>query len=240
MPIYIYKNSYIISTKRTMKALKTNLIFFIVYTSFLSGCLTAGKVDHQVAKQYIDNQRTPSKKQNDLISVTSSLITGNNQISTTETKTSNVLPLLVYWSWDYKNTCTLNPQIPINNFTKTVLVNKGLKAKLNGQKLALTVEQIPNKFAILDKAHLIFLIYAFGWDNVSIKAENMDMVVSYRLLSDTMEVKKGIITIPYNNDKMKLGMFKSWRKATSEYLDQYDANIASMSKLFAEQLSKEL
>jgi hypothetical protein len=220
--------------------LKTNLIFFIIYASVLTSCLTAKMVDKQVAKQYNDNPKTQSKKQNELISVTSSLISGNYQVSTTETKTSNVLPLLLYWSWDYKNTCTLNPQIPINNFTKTVLANKGLRAKLNGQKLELTVEKIPNKFVILDKAHLIFIIYAIGWDNVSIKAENMDMVVSYRLLNGNEEAKKGIITIPYNNDKMKLGMFKSWKKATSEYLDQYDANIISMSKLVVENLNKEI
>lgn len=223
-----------------MPTLKMNAILFIVSSLFLTSCLTSKKVDKQVAKQYTDNQQIQKKKQNDIISVTSSLSSGNNQISTTETKTSNVLPLLVYWSWNYKNTCTLNPQIAVNNFTTTVLANKGLRAKLNGQKLELSVEKIPNKFIIDDKAHLIFVIYAFGWDNVSIQTENTDMVVSYRVLKDNIEIKKGIITIPYDSDKMNLGMFKSWKRATSEYLDQYNANITSMSKLLVEKLVKEI
>jgi hypothetical protein len=202
--------------------------------------LKTKKVDKQVAKQYGDNQQTQRKKTNDFISVTSSLTSNADKISTTETNTSNVLPLLIYWSWDYKNTCTLNPQIPINNFTTTVLANKGLKAKLNGQKLELSVDKIPNKFSIDDKSHLIFLIYAFAWDDISIKAENIDMLVSYRVSKDNVETKRGIITIPYNNHKKNLGMFKSWKKATSEYLDQYDVNITSMSKLVVDELIKEI
>jgi hypothetical protein len=225
-----------------MTSLKTNLKLFIICASILTSCLTAKKVDKQVAKLYGEKQQPQKKKQIDFISITSSLTSTDNQTSTTETKTSNVLPLLFYWSWDYKNTCTLNPQIPINNFTTTVLgiANKRLKEKLNGQKLELSVDKIPNKFAFDDKAHLIFIIYAFGWDNVSIKAETADLVVSYKVLNNNAESKTGIITIPYYDDKKNLGMFTSWKKATSDYLDQYDANIISMSKLFVEKLMKEI
>ena len=221
---------------------KAYFLFFAISISMFTSCLTAKKVDKQVAKQYENYLQPQKKKQNDVISVTSSLAKSDGWISTTEAKTSNILPLLVYWSWDYKNTCTLNPQIPINNFTTTVLnaANKGLKQKISGQRLELSVDQIPNKFVILDKAHLVFLIYTFGWDNISIKAEAMDMVVSYKVFKDNVETKKGIMTLPYANDKKDLGMFKSWKKATTEYLEQYDANITSMSKLVVDKLVKEL
>ena len=221
---------------------KAYFLFFAISISMFTSCLTAKKVDKQVAKQYENYLQPQKKKQNDVISVTSSLAKSDGWISTTEAKTSNILPLIVYWSWDYKNTCTLNPQIPINNFTTTVLnaANKGLKQKLSGQRLELSVDQIPNKFFILDKAHLVFLIYTFGWDNISIKAESMDMIVSYKVFKDNLETKKGIMTIPYANDKKDLGMFKSWKKATTEYLEQYDANITSMSKLVVDKLVKEL
>ena len=210
--------------------------------TILTSCLTAKKVDKQVAKQYADKQQGQRKKQTDLISITSPLISTDNRISTSETKTSKMLPLLLYWSWDYKNTCTLNPQIPINNFTATVLNYAGrrLNDKIKGQKLELVVDKIPNQFAIDDKAHLIFFGYAFGWDNVSIKAESMDIVVSYSLSKDNLEVKKGVISIPNFNDKRNLGMFTSWKKATTEYLDQYDQNIATLSKLVVDKLVSEL
>src|SRR5438874_2144594 len=134
------------------------LTIAVFSVTILTSCLTAKKVDTQVAKQYVDRQQGQKKKQNELISITSPLISADKRISTTETKTSKVLPLLLYWSWDYKNTCTLNPQIPINNFTATVLnyANHGLNEKIKGQKLQLVVDKIPNQFAIDDKANIIF------------------------------------------------------------------------------------
>jgi hypothetical protein len=225
-----------------MTILKTNLSLFIICALLLTSCLTAKKVDKQVSAIYGEKQQAQKKKQPDFISITSSLASTGDYTSTTVTKTSDVLPLVFYWSWDYKNTCTLNPQIPINNFTTTVLgmANKALKEKLNGQKIELSVDQIPNKFAFDDKAHLIFVIYAFGWDNVSIKAEKGDLVVSYKVFNNNSESKKGTITIPYFDDRKNLGMFTSWKKATSGYLDQYDANITLMSKLFVDKLIKEI
>jgi len=225
-----------------MKIIRTKVNVFAVCALLFAGCLTAKKVDKQVAKQYADKPATQKKKQVDYISVTSDLLSADEKVSTTETKTSNMLPLLFYWSWDYKNTCTLNPRVPINNFTSTVLnmANRGLKEKLAGQKLELSVDEIPHKFAIDDKAHLIFVIYAFGWDNVAIKADNTNMVVSYKLLKENAEIKKGVITIPYTDSKKNIGMFKSWKTATTEYLDQYDASITSMSKMVVDKILKEL
>ena len=220
------------------KTLAVTLLGMVILTS----CLTANKVDRQVAKKYADKQQGQKKKQNDLISITSTLISNDDRISTSETKTSNMLPLLFYWSWDYKNTCTLNPQIPINNFTATVLnyASRRLNDKLKGQKLELIINKIPNKFAIDDKAHIIFFGYAVAWDNVFIKGESMDIVVSYRLLKDNAEVKNGVISIPNFDDKRRLGMFTSWKKATTDYLDQYDRNIATLSKLVVDELVSEL
>jgi hypothetical protein len=60
------------------------------------------------------------------------------------------------------------------------------------------------------------------------------------VLKDNIETKKGIITIPYTYDKMMLGMYKSWKKATREYLSLYDNNITSIAKLVVVKLMKEL
>ena len=174
--------------------------------------------------------------------VSSKLITSDSKISTSETKKSHVLPLIIYNQFNYTNTCTLNPQIPINNFTSTVLSasSKSLIDKINGQILELSVKQIPNIFAIDDKAHLIFFGYALGWDDVSIMSDKVDMVVNYKLSKNGAETKKGSITVPYIYDKQKLRMFKNWKKATNEFLDQYDLNITEMSKSFIQKLVLEI
>ena len=225
-----------------MKTFKTNLKLFIASSIILTSCLTAKKVDKQVAKQYGEISQPKKKQANDNIFVTSSLITSDSKISTSETKTSHVLPLIIYNQWNYTNTCKINPQIPINNFISTVQTtsNKNLRDKISGQKLELNVDKIPNVFAIDDKAHLIFFGYAFGWDNVSIMSDKVDMVVTYKLSKDGSETKKGTITIPYIYDKQKLGMFKNWKKATTEFLEQYDLNITEMSKSFVQKLATEI
>ena len=151
-----------------MKTLQINLSLFIACSIILTSCLTAKKVDRQVAKKYYEISPSKKKQTKENILITSKLITSDSKISTSETKTSHVLPLIIYNQFNYTNTCTLNPQIPINNFTSTVLSasNKSLRDKINGQTLELSVEQIPNIFAIDDKAHLIFFGYAVNWDDV--------------------------------------------------------------------------
>src|SRR3978361_193264 len=100
-----------------MQQQKLFLILLVFFTTIFSSCLNSRKLDRQVSKQYGSLPEARKKKQPDNIKIVSPLTTGSDQISTTETKTSKMLPLLVYWQWDYKNTCTLNPQIPINKFS---------------------------------------------------------------------------------------------------------------------------
>ncbi len=217
----------------------TILSTIILCSFLLTSCLTAKKLDAEVAKVYSEKP-VQKKKPNEQITVMSNLTAGGAGISTSQTKTSNVLPLIVYIGFNYRNICKLNPQIPVANFTSTVssVASKGLMQKLQGQKLELTVDQIPNEFSIDDKGHMVLLL--IGWDNISIQGKSTDMVVRYKLSGEGSLAKQGAITVPYPNDKMNLGYFKSWKKATAEYLAQYDANITAMTKVFVDKLLKEL
>jgi len=209
----------------------------------LTSCLGPKKIDKWVAKQYEGSFPTKPQKKSDIITVKSNLSFAGDHISATEKNTGHLLPLLFYWQWDHKNTCTLNPQIAVNNFTKTVLTyaNKGLKQKLQGQRIELAIDKVPNTFAIDDKGHIIWLIYAFEWHVVSVQPENKDMVVSYRVFStDNTEIKKGVITVADTNKKLFLKMYQSLKKRTWQYLDQYDASITSMSKQVIDKLVTEL
>lgn len=126
-------------------------ISFLILT--LTSCLGPRKINKWVAKHYNEIEPTPAPKKNAVpyISVTSPLLAADGPISVTEKKTTDLLPLLFYWQWDYKNTCTLNPKIPIDHFTTEIIAyanRKGLRQKLNGERVELSVENIPNVFAI--------------------------------------------------------------------------------------------
>lgn len=217
-------------------------IILLATTSLLSSCLTSKKIDKFVGKQFNNELPKQDKKKNTDISVTSNISYRLDNISTTETKTSNMLPLIFYWQWDYKNTCTLNPAIAVNTFTKSLNLqaNKGLNQKLNGQKIELSIEQIPNAFAIDDKAYMVWLIYAFGWDKVSVQPDLKDLIVSYKVLQNDSVIKSGKISIKNNEQNKNLRFFQSWKSATSEYLTQYNDDITNMTKTFVNKLIQEL
>lgn len=225
-----------------MKKLLYFTLLLLSITS-LTSCLNGKKLDRYVQQQFPEMQSLQKKKANEAIVISSPLITADDKTSVSENRTVGFLPLIVYWRWDYKNTCVLNPLIPISNFSKsfTVALNKGLKDKLAGKRIELSIEKIPNQFAIDDIGHSIFLgIYAINWDNVYIKTENKDLVVSYKVMENGTSVKNGVIQLAYVDDKKQLGYFKSWKTATSEYLSQYDLNISTLAKQAAEKLMKEL
>jgi hypothetical protein len=223
--------------------LTRQLFLFSAFLCLFQSCLGPKKINKWVAKQY-GEVPAPNKPKADLIKITSNMPSMDNRLSTTEKKTSDLLPLLFYWQWDYKNTCTLNPQIAVNNFTSTVMSysNKGLKQKLNGRRLELTIEKIPTRFAIDDKGHLIWVIlYAFGWETLTLQPEDDIMVVSYKVFNtDNSLSSSGSINVPNTDKKLSLGMLQSLKKKTFQYLEQYDASISSMSKTFVDKLNSEL
>ncbi|MBS1917309.1 MAG: hypothetical protein JST87_13610 [Bacteroidetes bacterium] len=225
------------------KPLSSILVSFSL-TIFFSSCLGPKKINKWVARHYDPSSMQLPKKKIDYLTVTTSLTGADIKMSETEKKTSGLVPLLFYWQYDYKNTCTLNPKIPVANFTSTVISyanSKGLKHKLNGRQVELSIDRIPNVFAVDDKGHLIWvIIYAFGWDVFTVQPQTDDMVVSYRILQDGTEAKKGVITIPNKDKTLTLKMFQSLRKKTWQYLDQYDENITVMSKRVIDQLITEL
>ena len=232
-------NTTIISTLNVLK--KQSLLFCLLIVPF-SSCLGPKKLNKWVAQQY-GAVPVPSKKKNDGIVISSTIPTMGDQLSNTENKTSQVLPLIFYWQWDYKNTCTLYPQIEINNFTNTVLTysNKGLKQKLNGGHIELVIEKIPTTFALDDKGHLIWLIYTFGWEFLSVKPEDKDMIVSYKLFGrDNSPLKSGRISITNSDKGVSIGKFQSMKKKTFQYLDQYNESITLMSKTIVDKIIVEL
>jgi hypothetical protein len=197
---------------------------------FLSSCLTPQKMDKYVAEQYGNRIPKQNKIKKADINVSSIFPSPSNNISTTVKKRSNFLPLIVYWQGDYRHICTLNSSIAVNSFSNVVntLTNKALTEKLAGQRLELTVEQIPTEFALVDKARMIWLIYAISWDKIYMEPDFKDLVVSYKLLQNDTTVKTGKISIKGDAHNKGIRFFQSWKSATSEYLVDYNTNINTM------------
>ena len=214
-----------------------------IFICALTSCLGPGKIDKWVAKHYQDQPIEAPKHKSEQISFISKLPSIGALPSQTEKSRSYMLPLLFYWHYDYSWSCMLNPDLPVNNFESTVIAyaGHGLKQKLGANHLELTIQQLPHAFTLDDNGHIIWVIYAFGWDIITVKPQPTDMVIGYRLLNaSNEEVKTGTISITDPNRTKPLKWFHSLKNTTWQYLEQYDANTATMSKAVVNKLITEL
>lgn len=208
-----------------------------------SGCITSKKLDRFIAGQYGNELPKLVKARYDNISVTASLPYNATGLSNTVVKYSHLLPLLFYWQIKRQNICTMNPAIFVNKFTNTISLEAGrwIGPKLGNEKLNLTVEQLPNIFTIDDKGHMIWIVlYAFGWDKMSVRPQPADLVVSYKLSDGDHIVKTGEVSVPDAQQPVGIKMLESWKTATSAFVSGYNYEIAKMSRSCMQELAKEL
>jgi hypothetical protein len=214
-------------------------IFFCAFTS----CIGPHKINKWVAHHYQEEPIEPPRHKSEQLLFVSKLPSIDGTMSETVKSRNKLLPLLFYWKYDNAWSCTLNPDLAVNNFETTVIAaaGHGLKQKLNSNHLELTIQQMPHAFTLDDKGWIVWVIYAFGMETITVQPQPTDLVVAYRVLSaNNEEVKTGLISIVDPNRTKPLKWFHSLRNTTLQYLEQYDANTVTMSKELVAKLAAEL
>lgn len=220
-----------------------NILPYFLIMLFFTSCLSAKKVYRWVDRKYKDQPAQRTRKGTENISVTTTLPDMGNATSASELKTTRFLPLILYWQFENRTTCQLNPQIAVNNFTniiKTYHVNATLQ-KLNGRRLELTIDKLPRTFVLTDIEHAIWLVYIFAWYKLAVEPGKEGMHVTYKLFDQANTLVKSGEASTSNMDKgVPIGPFQSVKKKTWEYLDQYNANISTLSKEIIDSIVAEL
>ena len=164
----------------------------------ISSCLGPKKMDKWIDNHY-KNQAATKVKNNDYITIQSGAPAASERVSVTKRGKKKLIPALLFWHWDYSTVSTLSNSISMKNLNATMLPyanTKGLKQKLNGQKLELSVVKAPASFELTEKGNLIFLgVWYIGWETIYIEPEKQDLIVAYRMLKDGMETGKGEISV---------------------------------------------
>lgn len=209
----------------------------------VSSCVSPKKIDKWIGEQY-GEATTLNKPKANYFTITSPLVTADSKTSNSIKEKSKMLPLFFYWQFNYRVSSVLNPKIPMNSFVSafTSYANsKGLKQKLNGQKLELTIDKMPTTFSFNDDFRDINLLLAqIRWEKIYLLPENADMAISYKLTKDNGEIKNGVINIADPNKVKHKRYFQKMKTATQDYLAQYDENIKSMAKTAVEKVIVEL
>lgn len=225
--------------------LKNNCFSSVLLAALLSvttGCLTAKKVDKWIDKHY-DGNVTDKGKGSDYITfrVGDSL---GNRLSSTDRAGAHMLPLLFYWEWHYALASQITVRAPFNSFTSSFVSyanSKGLKDKLNGRSLELTVHANPANFSIHDKGNLVFLLLFYvSSETIYITPESGRFKVSYRVLENGQEVKSGVVSVANTNKEVVQKILQSTRKMVGKYLDVCDENMQKMSRQLVDELMYEL
>lgn len=211
----------------------TQLLAACVITMSLTSCVGPKKIDKWIGEQYGETTASNKPKAN-YFTITSPLVTADSKTSNSVKEKTKVLPLIFYWQFDYKISSSLNPKVPMNLFVSafTSYANsKGLKQKLNGQKLEMTIDKMPTAFSFHDDFRDINLLLAqIHWEKIYIAPENADVAISYKLTKDNGETKSGVINIADRNKIKQKKYLQRLKTATQDYLAQYDENIRSMAK----------
>lgn len=219
-----------------------NILFALLLMYGCSSCLTLKKLDAFVAEQYGNQVPKLNKKNAANLTVSSTLPKTGDAISVSRNKTSNFLPLILYWHYEFRRVCALNPDIAANTFTNALnnASSKTLQQKLQGKTLELTVEQAPVGFSFTEKTNIIFVVYVISWSRLSVEPDFKDLVVSYKLTNADGTSKTGTIQVKNPMRDKGLRLFQSWKSAVSEYITEYNYTINNMAKSFAGELMKEL
>lgn len=215
-------------------------ILSILTITLLTSCIGTKKFTGFVEPKFQDKQ---------LISTNENIIfdlTGleNTSASITSTKVkSQFIPAILYWQWNNTIKCEVNPTIVGQSFQENFLrYSDTLKVqeKLQGRKLEMKVEKIPNSFLYTHKGNSVILIIAYTVSDLeAIFPQEQDLVVSYKLTKNGLTIKEGKLTTS-NKDQPIKNVWKSTKKFTWLYIDQFKQNNKILTKEIIEKLMTEI
>lgn len=210
----------------------------------LSGCFSVEKYNNFIKEKtgIIKAQSAPDS--NDYLTVKSdAMMDADSSLHSKKVKNS-FIPAILYWQWNYSIESNLGHNVPVNvirpaifNYAESI----SLKDKLNGKHLEISIKKVPSSFTYTQKGMaLIFIIgYSVQGQEV-IYPSNDELVVSYRILNNGSETKRGTITVRETGQPVSNRKLKSAKKFTWAYIDDYYGDIQGMSKSVLNQIVAEI
>lgn len=206
---------------------KCNLRLFplVLVLLFSDSCVSTKRYTSFTKEKVWELQKTSQVTQKlDYLEIrTDSLIVQDSLIKVQKLK-SFFIPAIFYWQSEHSLKCELSPKVPVRFFEQEFMRladSADLKSKLNGQKIELSILQIPNSFVYTHKEKTIIFIVAYIVSSLeAIYPDNKELKIRYRIVENDENKKTGIITIPNTELPIK-NVWKSSKKFTWVYLDKY-------------------
>jgi len=106
----------------------------------------------------------------------------------------------------------------------------GLQQKLNGQRLEISIENIPNSFIYRLKGEFILIRgFVLSANKENIVPEKQELRLSYKLITGTNENKTGSIAITCNDQPVR-NVWGPTEIFIGNYIGIYDEDMINLSK----------
>jgi hypothetical protein len=228
--------------QRTIKLLlkMTKQLLTILTITLLTSCIGTKKFTSFVEPKF---QEAKTNSANDYFTFDlAGLENKTSSITSTKLK-SQFIPAILYWQWNNTIKCEVNPVIVGQSFQENFLHyadSLKIQEKLQGRKLEMKLENIPNSFVYTHKGNSVILIIAYTVSDLeAIFPQEQDLIVSYKLTQNGSTIKEGKLTASIKDQPIK-NVWKSTKKFTWLYIDQFKQNTKLMTKEIVEKLMTEI
>ncbi len=231
-----------ITTQRTINpTIKMTRQFLTILTiTLFTSCIGTKKFTSFVTPKF---QETKANSSNDNFTFDLAGLENKTSLITSTKVKSQFIPAILYWQWNNTIKCEVNPVIVGQSFQENFLLyadSLKIQEKLQGRKLEMKLENIPNSFVYTHKGNSVILIIVYTVSDLeAIFPQKQDLIVSYKLTQNGSTIKAGKLTAS-NKDQPIKNVWKSTKKFTWLYIDQFKQNSKSMTKELVEKLMTEI
>ena len=208
--------------------------FFIGLTIIvLSGCTSTNKFTRFVNERYPNQSQLSYEYKSDFLNVNTNDIAEQDSFCETERIKGIIVPAIFYWYWNNTVSCSVNPKFSackMAYYLKTDAEAMGLKEKLNGSKINISIKTLPASFRYINKGHLIIALVAYTMIyKEGISPEQQNMIIEYEIIKNDSVIQKKTIEIFDKNEFIKQ-THMSRKNLTWQYIDEYENNLKMLSK----------
>lgn len=221
-------------------SLNKELLLLLGCVIFFSSCISTKRYESYVLTKYAKQDQENTKNVSLKFNYGESKLDSNVK---TEKLNSVFIPALVYWKWHNTIKCSLSEKqvyTSFEHYMQRYADSLNFNEKLKGQKLILKVDSIPNKFVYTNYGNVFFFLFAYAiTETEAIIPIDGDLLLSYKLVNGAEVVKSGEVKIANSSSTLN-NVWKSPKKFTWYYIDQYEQNLKALSKLAIEQIEQDI
>ena len=223
--------------------MKKHLIHGLTLLLIMTSCISTHHFNDIVRERYGNNNiSVPEIPQKSYISFDINQL--QNQSLVTSKKLKNLfIPAIIYWQWDNTIEWKLNPLKYGSYFCRQMTLyadSLNLDKILQNRKIKITIENFPNSFYYTHKGFTLILVVSYLYSDVeTIIPDEKELKLTYQITkNDSTEFSNTVyFKLPY---KPINNVWKSTKKYTWNFIDQYEENLNTLSKIVVQEIVEDI